>query len=324
MFTSMFYINPNIPQETEYAYLNSAESQGHQNSIRGPQGVTGPIQSDVSPIPFNNIEALVDRMNGISQACKNALKRKFPSMKLYDCKSLNDSLDQVAENIRLKERYLKAPIYSRRDQTYFKYSPDKVGQYFQTGRIQNSIKEELQWVPRVFNLLLDNPRVQRMDEGAGNDYGRVAYCCLAKLLSDINTWSGGRLQTEVRNFCEKAYPKNSDGSPLSDSDIQSLKFTHGQCKFSINRKAADTSLVHMPVDDALNREAADFVNFVIYRTEKLRIRLAGYVNVSKLIPKEPENEHGLIDTSFGPVQEEISSRDTDQYDTTDDTITVKG
>ncbi|WP_042688105.1 hypothetical protein, partial [Candidatus Glomeribacter gigasporarum] len=73
-----------------------------------------------------------------------------------------------------------------------------------------------------------------------------------------------------------------------------------------------------------NREAADFVNFVIYRTEKLRIRLAGYVNVSKLIPKEPENEHGLIDTSFGPVQEEISSRDTDQYDTTDDTITVKG
>src|SRR5260363_20291 len=110
MFTSMFYINPNIPQETEYAYLNSAESQGHQNSIRGPQGVTGPIQSDVSPIPFNNIEALVDRMNGISQACKNALKRKFPSMKLYDCKSLNDSLDQVAENIRLKSATSKHPF----------------------------------------------------------------------------------------------------------------------------------------------------------------------------------------------------------------------
>src|SRR5260363_382337 len=53
-------------------------------------------------------------MNGISQASTNALKRKFPSMKLYDCKSLNDSLDQVAETIRLKEASLKQPIYSRR------------------------------------------------------------------------------------------------------------------------------------------------------------------------------------------------------------------
>src|SRR5260364_142569 len=101
MFTSMFYINPNIPQATEYAYLNSAESQGHKNSIRGLLGITGPSQSEGGTIPFMNIGALVDRMNGMSLACKNALKRKFPSMKLYDCKSLNDSLDQVAENIRL-------------------------------------------------------------------------------------------------------------------------------------------------------------------------------------------------------------------------------
>src|SRR5260363_405383 len=60
ILTQTFLRRPNM-------LMNSAESQGHQNSIRGPQGVTGPIQSDVSPIPFNNIEALVDRMNGISQ-----------------------------------------------------------------------------------------------------------------------------------------------------------------------------------------------------------------------------------------------------------------
>ncbi|CCD29900.1 hypothetical protein CAGGBEG34_320032 [Candidatus Glomeribacter gigasporarum BEG34] len=139
----------------------------------------------------SSISELIDCLN-IPEVWKNTLKEKYPLSDLYNCKSLYDSIDQVAKNIDLIAKYRNAT---------FGPNPgielDEVCQCLEELGAEASINAKVHWVLRFFNLLSDNTQdlLTRNFSSAHpaakpvSNFHRSQYCSLALTLFEIQSGS---------------------------------------------------------------------------------------------------------------------------------------
>src|SRR5260364_429289 len=139
----------------------------------------------------SSISELIDCSN-IPEVWKNTLKEKYPLSDLYNCKSLYDSIDQVAKNIDLIAKYRNAT---------FGPNPgielDEVCQCLEELGAEASINAKVHWVLRFFNLLSDNTQdlLTRNFSSAHpaakpvSNFHRSQYCSLALTLFEIQSGS---------------------------------------------------------------------------------------------------------------------------------------